>query len=66
MYLCDVYTIGVNLAGLPGISVPCGFSTGGLPIGLQLIGQPFKEAELLAIADLYEGGHDWQRMHPKL
>ncbi len=66
MYLCDVYTIGVNLAGLPGISVPCGFSSGGLPIGLQLIGQPFKEAELLAIADLYEGGHDWQRRHPKL
>jgi aspartyl-tRNA(Asn)/glutamyl-tRNA(Gln) amidotransferase subunit A len=66
MYLCDVYTIGVNLAGLPGISVPCGFSSGGLPIGLQLIGQPFKEAELLAIAGLYESGHDWQRMHPKL
>jgi len=66
MYLCDVYTIGVNLAGLPGISVPCGFSAGGLPIGLQLIGQPFKEAELLAIAGLYESGHDWQRMHPKL
>src|SRR5437870_9415716 len=43
MYLCDVYTIGVNLAGLPGISVPCGFSSSGLPIGMQLIGQPFKE-----------------------
>ncbi len=66
MYLCDVYTIGVNLAGLPGISVPCGFSSGGLPIGLQLIGQPFQEAELLAIAHAYEQGHDWGERHPKL
>jgi len=66
MYLCDVYTIGVNLAGLPGLSVPCGFSSGGLPIGLQLIGQPFKESELLAIARSYEQGHDWHLSHPKL
>jgi aspartyl-tRNA(Asn)/glutamyl-tRNA(Gln) amidotransferase subunit A len=66
MYLCDIYTIGVNLAGLPGISVPCGFSSGGLPIGLQLIGQPFKEAELLAIAHAYEQAHDWHTRHPKL
>jgi aspartyl-tRNA(Asn)/glutamyl-tRNA(Gln) amidotransferase subunit A len=66
MYLCDVYTIGVNLAGLPGISVPCGFSSGGLPIGLQLIGQPFHEAELLAIAHVYEQAHDWKSQHPKL
>jgi len=66
MYLCDIYTIGVNLAGLPGISVPCGFSSGGLPIGLQLIGQPFKEAELLAIAQAYEQAHDWHTRHPKL
>lgn len=66
MYLCDIYTIGVNLAGLPGISVPCGFSSGGLPIGLQLIGQPFKEAELLAIARAYEQEHDWKTRHPKL
>jgi aspartyl-tRNA(Asn)/glutamyl-tRNA(Gln) amidotransferase subunit A len=66
MYLCDVYTIGVNLAGLPGISVPCGFSSGGLPIGLQLIGQPFKEAELLAIAQRYEQAHDWHTKHPNL
>jgi aspartyl-tRNA(Asn)/glutamyl-tRNA(Gln) amidotransferase subunit A len=66
MYLCDVYTIGVNLAGLPGISVPCGFSSGGLPIGLQLIGQPFKEAELLSIAHAYEQAHDWKNQHPSL
>lgn len=66
MYLCDVYTIGVNLAGLPGISVPCGFTATGLPIGMQLIGQPFKEAELLAIAHAYESGHDWHARTPKL
>jgi aspartyl-tRNA(Asn)/glutamyl-tRNA(Gln) amidotransferase subunit A len=66
MYLCDVYTIGVNLAGLPGLSVPCGFSSGGLPIGLQLIGQPFREAELLAIANAYEQAHDWHTKHPNL
>jgi aspartyl-tRNA(Asn)/glutamyl-tRNA(Gln) amidotransferase subunit A len=66
MYLSDIYTIGVNLAGLPGISLPCGFSKGGLPIGLQIIGQPFKEADLLAIARAYEQGHDWHTKHPAL
>lgn len=66
MYLCDIYTIGVNLAGLPGISVPCGFTQAGLPIGVQLIGQPFQEANLLAIAHAYEQGHDWKTMAPKL
>jgi aspartyl-tRNA(Asn)/glutamyl-tRNA(Gln) amidotransferase subunit A len=66
MYLCDVYTIGVNLAGLPGLSLPCGFSSGGLPIGLQLIGRPFQEAELLAIARAYEQAHDWHHRHPIL
>jgi len=66
MYLCDIYTIGVNLAGLPGISLPCGFSKSGLPIGLQIIGQPFKEADLLAIARAYEQGHDWHTKHPTL
>ncbi len=50
MYLSDVYTVPVNLAGLPGISVPCGFDSGGLPIGLQLIGKPFDEETLLRLA----------------
>lgn len=66
MYLCDIYTIGVNLAGLPAISVPCGFTSEGLPIGLQLIGQPFQEANLLAIAHAYERAHDWNTKHPSL
>jgi aspartyl-tRNA(Asn)/glutamyl-tRNA(Gln) amidotransferase subunit A len=66
MYLCDIYTIGVNLAGLPGISVPCGFTKSGLPIGVQLIGQPFQEANLLAIAASYEREHEWNAKHPSL
>ena len=66
MYLLDIYTIGVNLAGLPGVSVPCGFTQGGLPIGMQLIGQPFQEANLLAIARAYERAHEWHRKHPNL
>jgi aspartyl-tRNA(Asn)/glutamyl-tRNA(Gln) amidotransferase subunit A len=66
MYLCDIYTIGVNLAGLPGISVPCGFTKSALPIGLQLIGQPFQEAQLLAMARAYEEAHEWRMRYPKL
>ncbi len=66
MYLNDIYTIGVNLAGLPGISIPCGFTKSGLPIGLQVIGQPFKETELLAVAGAYEARNDWRSRHPTL
>jgi aspartyl-tRNA(Asn)/glutamyl-tRNA(Gln) amidotransferase subunit A len=66
MYLCDIYTIGVNLAGLPAISVPCGFTPGGLPVGLQLIGQPFQESNLLAIAHAYDRAHEWGARHPSL
>ena len=66
MYLLDIYTIGVNLAGLPAISVPCGFTKAGLPIGVQLIGQPFREADLLAIAQAYDGAHQLGRKTPDL
>jgi aspartyl-tRNA(Asn)/glutamyl-tRNA(Gln) amidotransferase subunit A len=66
LYLCDIYTIGVNLAGLPAISVPCGFTKSGLPIGAQLIGQPFQESNLLAIAHAYERAHEWSAQHPAL
>ena len=66
MYLMDIYTISINLAGLPGISIPCGFTGGGLPVGLQLIGRPFDEAGLLAIARHYEQAHDWHAKHPAL
>lgn len=66
MYLMDIYTIGVNLAGLPAISVPCGFTTAGLPIGVQLIGQPFQEADLLAVAHAYDRAHQWSAKVPSL
>jgi aspartyl-tRNA(Asn)/glutamyl-tRNA(Gln) amidotransferase subunit A len=66
MYLMDIYTISINLAGLPGISIPCGFTGAGLPIGLQLIGRPFDEAGLLAVARHYEQAHDWHTKHPAL
>jgi len=66
MYLSDIYTIGVNLAGLPGLSIPCGFTADHLPIGLQVIGQPFGESTLLAIAHRYEQAHDWHTQHPSL
>ena len=66
MYLQDIYTVSVNLAGLPGISIPAGFSEGGLPIGLQLIGQPYQESDLLAIAHAYDSTHDWNQRLPNL
>ena len=55
-----------HLAGLPALSLPCGFTAGGLPIGLQLIGQPFREADLLATAHAYEQAHDWHTKFPSL
>lgn len=66
MYLSDIYTIGVNLAGLPAVSVPCGFTGAGLPIGMQLIGRPFAEDDLLALAHVYDRVHAWGRRHPSL
>ena len=55
-----------NLAGLPAISLPCGFDTAGLPIGLQLAGRPFDEETVIRAADAYERAHDWKDMRPKL
>ncbi|MBV9905758.1 MAG: Asp-tRNA(Asn)/Glu-tRNA(Gln) amidotransferase GatCAB subunit A, partial [Alphaproteobacteria bacterium] len=59
MYLDDVYTVPANLAGLPGISVPCGFDSKRLPIGLQLIGKPFDEETLLRLAAQLEKAQPW-------
>jgi len=64
MYLNDIYTIGANLAGLPGISVPCGF-VDGLPVGLQLVGPHFAEATLLNAAHRYQQVTDWHRTVPE-
>jgi aspartyl-tRNA(Asn)/glutamyl-tRNA(Gln) amidotransferase subunit A len=66
MYLSDVYTVGCNLAGLPGLSIPCGFTREGLPVGLQLIGPPFSEDRLLRIARMYEIVTDWHTRRPRL
>jgi aspartyl-tRNA(Asn)/glutamyl-tRNA(Gln) amidotransferase subunit A len=54
MYLSDIYTTSVNLAGIPGMSIPCGEDHQGLPIGLQILGPQFGEATLLRIADFLE------------
>ena len=64
MYLSDIFTISANLAGIPGISVPCGFSSRGLPIGLQLMGPPFGEADLLQAAYAFEQATDFHRRKP--
>jgi aspartyl-tRNA(Asn)/glutamyl-tRNA(Gln) amidotransferase subunit A len=66
MYLTDIYTIGCNLAGLPGISIPCGFTKAGLPIGLQILAPPFEEEKLLRIARMYEAATEWHRRRAKL
>ena len=66
MYLSDIYTISVNLAGLPAISVPCGFSRAGLPIGLQLIGRAFEEDTILRAAHAYEQSTQWHLKKPNV
>jgi aspartyl-tRNA(Asn)/glutamyl-tRNA(Gln) amidotransferase subunit A len=64
LYLTDVFTVSANLAGLPALSVPCGLSDNGLPIGLQLTGKPFDEATLLRIGDSYERDTGWWKQTP--
>lgn len=66
MYMGDVFTLSCNLAGIPGLSVPCGFTAGGLPIGLQLLGKPFDELTLLQVARAYERETEWHRRRPVL
>ncbi len=66
MYLNDILTIPVNLAGLPGVSVPAGFTQAGLPIGLQLIGRPYDEATVLRAAHAYERATTWHQRKPPL
>jgi aspartyl-tRNA(Asn)/glutamyl-tRNA(Gln) amidotransferase subunit A len=66
MYLSDIYTIAVNLAGIPGISIPCGFDNNNLPIGLQILTQAFSEEKLLRIARMYEKQTDWHKKKPAL
>ncbi len=65
MYLSDIYTIAVNLAGLPGMSIPCGFGDAGMPVGLQLIGPWFGEAKMLDVAHRYQQATDWHVRMPE-
>ena len=64
MYLSDIYTIGVNLAGLPGMSIPCGFGNNGRPVGLQIIGNYFAEARMLNVAHRLQQATDWHLRAP--
>jgi aspartyl-tRNA(Asn)/glutamyl-tRNA(Gln) amidotransferase subunit A len=66
MYLSDIFTINVNLAGLPGMSLPCGLSSTGLPIGMQLIAGPFQEDKIFHAAYAYEQATDWHQKRPPL
>ena len=65
MYLEDLYTVPVNLAGLPGMSVPCGFGAKGRPVGMQLIGNYWSEALMLRVAHAYQQVTDWHAKGPK-
>ncbi len=64
MYLNDIYTIPVNLAGLPGMSIPCGFGKDGLPVGLHIVGNYFSEARMLNVAHQYQKATDWHKREP--
>ncbi len=64
MYLSDIYTIAVNLAGLPGMSIPCGFGANAMPVGLQIIGNYFEEARMLKVAHQYQLATDWHSRAP--
>jgi aspartyl-tRNA(Asn)/glutamyl-tRNA(Gln) amidotransferase subunit A len=64
MYMGDVYTVAVNLAGLPAVSLPCGFDKQGLPVGFQLIGEAFSEAKLVRAARAYQRRTDWHTRRP--
>jgi aspartyl-tRNA(Asn)/glutamyl-tRNA(Gln) amidotransferase subunit A len=64
MYLNDIYTIPANLAGLPGMSIPCGFGAGDLPVGLHIVGNYFAEAKMLSVAHQYQRATDWHQRVP--
>ena len=66
MYLCDMFTLSANLAGIPGISVPCGYTKGGLPIGLQFLAKHFEEEKLIQIASAYEKNSKIEKRRPEL
>jgi aspartyl-tRNA(Asn)/glutamyl-tRNA(Gln) amidotransferase subunit A len=66
MYLADIFTISCNLAGLPGLALPCGFTKTGLPIGMQILGKPFDEATVFRVGRAYERETSWHSRSPRL
>lgn len=66
MYLGDIFTVNVNLAGICGLSVPCGFTAGGLPAGLHVVGPAFEDARILTIAAAYQHATEWHRKQPEI
>jgi len=66
MYLVDMFTVAVNIAGLPGASIPCGFDANGMPNGIQLIGKPFDEGTIIQAAFTYEQNNEWHKMRASL
>jgi len=66
MYLSDIYTISINLAGLPALSLPCGFASEGMPVGLQIIGKPFDESTIFRVAYNYEQATEWHKQRPRI
>jgi aspartyl-tRNA(Asn)/glutamyl-tRNA(Gln) amidotransferase subunit A len=64
MYLADVFTLALSLAGLPGLSLPCGFDADGLPAGLQIMGGAFDEETVLRVAHAYEQATEWHTRRP--
>ena len=66
MYLSDLYTVSASLAGMPAISLPCGFSREGLPIGMQIVGRPFEEDVILRVARAYELAANWRKKRPPI
>jgi len=66
MYLSDIFTISANLAGIPGISVPCGPGRDNLPVGLQILGRPFEEETVLRVAYTYEQNTEWRKRKPEI
>jgi aspartyl-tRNA(Asn)/glutamyl-tRNA(Gln) amidotransferase subunit A len=66
MYLQDIFTLALSLAGLPGLSLPCGFDDAGLPIGLQIMGGAFDEATIVRVAHAYEQATEWHKRRPNL
>ena len=66
MYLSDIYTISINLAGVPALSLPCGFDEDGMPIGMQVVGKHFDEGTILRLAHHYEQSTEWHRRKPRM